>query len=151
VDGIEIRYAGVLLGRATQARDQSPAGLFVGFSEPLPIGTAVSLKSADGERVGKVTDVVESADPAVAGMRVQYRTEARDEPPRAAQEPASSSAAPEPVASSAAPEPASSFTAPESVASSAAPEPVVDAQPSGPANASGAHDGDSGRKKRRRR
>jgi hypothetical protein len=133
VDGIEIRYAGVLLGRATQARDQSPAGLFVGFSEPLPIGTAVSLKSADGERVGKVTDVVESADPAVAGMRVQYRTEASDEPPRGA---------PEPVASSGAPDP---------VASSAAPEPVVDGQPSGPANASGAHDGDPGRKKRRRR
>ena len=139
MDGIEIRYAGVLLGRATQARDQSPAGLFVGFSEPLPIGTAVSLKSSDGERVGKVTEVVESADPAVAGMRVQYRTEAGAEPPRAA--------APEPAAAAA----SSVVEAAAAAAAAAAPEPVAEAHPSGPENASGPHDGEHGRKKRRRR
>jgi hypothetical protein len=141
VDGIEIRYAGVLLGRATQARDQSPAGLFVGFSEPLPVGTPVSLKGADGERVGKVTEVVESADPVVAGMRVQYRAEASAEPPRAAPEPAVAAAAPVPAAPSAEP----------AAVAAAAPEPVAEAHPSGPEHASGPHEGEHGRKKRRRR
>jgi hypothetical protein len=123
VDGIEIRYAGVLLGRATQVREQGPAGLFVTFSEPLPVGTAVSLKSTEGERAGKVMEVVESADPAVAGMRVQYPAESG----------AASPAVPEPAA-----------------AAPATPDAVAEAHPSGPEH-SGPHEGESGRRKRRRR
>jgi hypothetical protein len=143
VDGIEIRYAGVLLGRATQVRDQGHQGLFVGFAEPLPVGTPIALKGADGEQRGRVTEVVESADPTVAGMRVSTGAAAAQTAPAAAvAQTAPSSAAAVQTAPAAAP-----------VAVSA----VVEAhhpegeQASGPhdGNASGPHDG--GRRKRRRR
>ena len=40
----EIRYGGVVLGRATDLRDRTDRGGFVGFSEPLPVGTRIVLK-----------------------------------------------------------------------------------------------------------
>ena len=42
------------------------------FSEPLPVGTAIALKIDDKERPARVTEVVESADAAAAGMRVRF-------------------------------------------------------------------------------
>jgi hypothetical protein len=141
VEAIEIRYAGVLLGRATQSRDQGPAGLFIAYAEPLPVGTQISVKIGDGEQPGKVVDVVESSDPTVAGMRVVYLN--------AAAQPAAEVA---PV----------SLEGALAAAAEAAPAVVVDGPPSGPQGGdhagpnsgdhSGPHDGEhGGRRKKRRR
>ena len=80
----EVRYGGVVVGRSPQVRDQSDDGAFVVFSEPLPVGTAIALKIDDKERHARVTEVVESADAAAAGMRVRFGAAAeRSAPPRA--------------------------------------------------------------------
>jgi hypothetical protein len=68
----EVRYAGVVLGRATELRDASVSGAFVVLPEPLPVGTPIVLKTEEGERSARVIEVIESADPAVAGMRVRF-------------------------------------------------------------------------------
>ena len=60
------------MGRSPQVRDQSDDGAFVVFSEPLPVGTPIALKIDDKERPARVTEVVESADATVAGMRVRF-------------------------------------------------------------------------------
>jgi len=69
---IEVRYAGVTVGRATHVRSWTDAGAFIGFAEPLPTGTRVELRGDGGPRAASVEDVIESADPAVAGMRVRF-------------------------------------------------------------------------------
>jgi hypothetical protein len=69
---VEVRYAGVVLGRSTQIRDWSAAGAFVGFAEPMPTGTPLVLKGEGIEQPARVVQVVESADLAVAGMRVEF-------------------------------------------------------------------------------
>ena len=72
---IEVRYAGVTVGRATHVRNWTDAGAFIGFAEPLPTGTRVELRGDAGPRAASVEDVIESADPAVAGMRVRFLAE----------------------------------------------------------------------------
>lgn len=63
------------LGRATHVRDWTEAGAFIGFAEPLPTGTRVELR-VDGQRKpATIEEVIESADPAVAGMRVRFAAE----------------------------------------------------------------------------
>ena len=42
------------------------------FSEPLPVGTVVTLKLGDTIKEARVDQVVESADPGAAGMRVRF-------------------------------------------------------------------------------
>jgi hypothetical protein len=69
---IEIRYAGLVLGRSTTVRDAHDLGMFVGFAEPLPVGTQLTLKVGDALRDARVDEVVESADPGAAGMRVTF-------------------------------------------------------------------------------
>jgi hypothetical protein len=73
---VEIRYAGVVMGRSTSLRDHDDAGAFVGFSEPLPVGTPLTIKIGDTVREARVEDVIESADPAAAGMRIRYASHA---------------------------------------------------------------------------
>jgi len=68
---VEIRYAGVVVGRSTAVRDLDEAGGFITFSEPLPVGTPLSLKVGDAFKEARVVEVMESADPA-AGMRVRF-------------------------------------------------------------------------------
>jgi hypothetical protein len=65
----------VVVGRAVPLRDRDDAGLFLLFAEPLPVGTPVWLKIEDAERTARVTEVVESADPNLAGMRLRFRAE----------------------------------------------------------------------------
>jgi hypothetical protein len=72
VDTIEVRYAGVLVGRSGAVRDLDDRGAFVTFSEPLPVGTVVTLRLGDTIKEARVDQVVESADPAAAGMRVRF-------------------------------------------------------------------------------
>ena len=79
-NAIEVRYAGVIVGRGVLARDLGEDGAFVGIAEPLPVGTSVTLKIGDAVREGRVDEVVESADPAVVGMRVSWGGAARTLP-----------------------------------------------------------------------
>jgi fused signal recognition particle receptor len=73
---IEVRYAGVVVGRSAIVRQLDTRGLFLGITEPLPVGTPVVLHISDraaGEDVpGKVVVVSESQELAHAGMRVQF-------------------------------------------------------------------------------
>jgi hypothetical protein len=67
---VEIRYAGVVVARASETRRMTVGGvdLFLAMPEPLPAGTLVSLGSEGQARIEKV---VESADPSVAGVYVK--------------------------------------------------------------------------------
>jgi len=105
-------------------RDQSDDGAFVVFSEPLPVGTAIALKIDDKERHARVTEVVESADAAAAGMRVRFGAAAE----RSAPAPARPARAAQPAAAAPAAAPAPVVAAP-----AAAPAPVVAAPAAAPA------------------
>jgi hypothetical protein len=94
-NSIEVRYAGVVVGRGVLARDLGEDGAFVGIAEPLPIGTSVTLKIGNAVREGRVDEVVESADPAVVGMRVSWGGMARSMPAPSAPAPAAAPSAPE--------------------------------------------------------
>lgn len=69
---IEVRYAGAVVGRTAIVRELDTRGLFLGITEPLPVGTAVTLKIGDESVAGKVSAVAESQELARAGMRVRF-------------------------------------------------------------------------------
>jgi hypothetical protein len=121
-NSVEVRYAGVVVGRgAVRELDVAPAdsfagSFFVGIAEPLPVGTLVTLKMGDVVREARVDDVVESAEPSAAGMRVRWGGAA----PARAEAPA---ATPEPVAVPAPAAPAPSRApAQEAIAAAEAPD-----------------------------
>ena len=72
ISSCEVRYAGVAVGRSTQVKDWTATGAFIGFAEPLPSGTAIELRGENLAQAARVDDVIESADPNVAGMRVSF-------------------------------------------------------------------------------
>jgi hypothetical protein len=72
---VEVRYAGVGIGRSTVLRDWSAAGAFIGFAEPMPTGTPLVLIGEGIEQAARVAEVIESANLAVAGMRVEFAPE----------------------------------------------------------------------------
>ena len=86
-NAIEVRYAGVIVGRGVLARDLGEDGAFVGVAEPLPVGTSVTLKIGEAVREGRVVEVLESADPSVVGMRVRWGGAARTLPAPSAPSP----------------------------------------------------------------
>ena len=149
---VEVRYAGVVVGRGLVLRDQGDEGTFVGIPEPLPVGTLVTLKTGETVREARVDEVVESAEPSAVGMHVRWGGEVRaaapaptpQVPPRApapvaaqpapvAAQPAPVAAEPAPVAAEPAPVPAEPAPVPQAFA---APAPV--AAPLEPAEAPGA-------------
>ena len=69
---VEVRYAGVVVGRSAIVRDRDENGAFVSIAEPLPVGTAVTLTSGDATEQARVVEVVESADPSASGIRVRF-------------------------------------------------------------------------------
>jgi hypothetical protein len=69
---IEVRYAGVVVGRSSVVRELDTKGLFLGVTDPLPVGTDVTLKVGDRVVEGKVASVQESQDAAHSGMRVRF-------------------------------------------------------------------------------
>jgi hypothetical protein len=115
-DSIEVRYAGVIVGRTATVRGLDGGGAFIGIAEPLPVGTIVTLKMSDGTKEARVEEVVESAEPNVVGMRVVFDVDARAPAPRAAAPVAApmpapvAASAPAPVATIAA-EPAAAMAA----------------------------------------
>jgi hypothetical protein len=69
---VEVRYAGVVVDRSAMVRDRDANGAFVALAEPLPVGTAVTLKVGDTPVEARVVEVIESADLSLAGMRVRF-------------------------------------------------------------------------------
>ena len=120
---IEVRYAGIVIGQTTAVRDYSPTGVFVGISDPMPVGTMLSLKVGEQLTDGRVEQVVESADPTSAGMRIRF-VDNRASVARPQTPPAAVTAAPAPAA--AAPAPAVIAAAPAVAAAAAAPLSVED-------------------------
>ena len=70
---LEIRYAGVVIGRAQDVRsaDGDAPSFFIPIREPMPVGTVLRLRSGDRETPARVVHAVESADPATCGMQVR--------------------------------------------------------------------------------
>jgi hypothetical protein len=104
---IEVKYAGVVVGRSTIIRELDTRGLFLGVTEPMPVGTPVVLRVQDWEVgkevMGKVEIVSESLDLPHAGMRIAFTdpdaavlfgtpSEARPSPPEQPEPEAHSSA-----------------------------------------------------------
>lgn len=69
---IEVRYAGAVVGRSAIVRELDTNGLFLGITEPMPVGTSVTLKIGEQTAEGKVALVSESQELARAGMRVKF-------------------------------------------------------------------------------
>jgi hypothetical protein len=69
---IEIRYAGVVVGRSSAVRELDGEGLFVAIPEPLPVGTPVVLGIEEHAVAAQVQTVLESPDPVRSGMRVRF-------------------------------------------------------------------------------
>jgi hypothetical protein len=77
---VEVRYAGVVVGRGALVREVAEEGgfvrafvrAFVGLPEPMPVGTAVTLKIGEDVQSAIVEEVVESAEPSAVGMRVRW-------------------------------------------------------------------------------
>jgi hypothetical protein len=154
----------VIVGRSPQIRDRTSAGAFVVFSEPLPVGTPIALKIDDREQHARVTEVVESADEAAAGMRVRFVDSAeRPAPapkpmarvaPQAAPTPTPAAAEPPaPAPAAAAPPAQPAAPVPVAVESSSASEAVHSTSDSAghPADPNAHHDGEGGRRRRRRK
>jgi hypothetical protein len=118
---IEVRYAGVVVGRSTRVRDWGAAGAFIGFAEPLPSGTSLVLRGDGVDQAARVVEVFESADPAVAGMQVKFIGAA--EAARPAPRPAEAAAKSTPSAESA-PAPAPAALAEQAPVGVAEPSPV---------------------------
>jgi hypothetical protein len=116
---VEVRYAGVVVGRGLVLRDQGADGSFVGIPEPLPVGTLVTLKIGESVREARVDQVVESSEPAAVGMRVRWGSEARTAAPAAA------APAPKPVA----PSPAAAMAPPAAEPAAPAPVPLRESAP----------------------
>jgi hypothetical protein len=165
VRAVEIRYAGVVVGRSTKVRDWGGAGAFIGFAEPLPSGTSLVLRGDGLEQTARVVEVFESADPAVAGMQVKFigAAEAARPAPKPAAAAASSAPATAPAPASApAPAPAvaaaeaapvETSDAPSSSASSAATSESAAEQGDGDTGHAdqGGQPGSGGKRRRRRR
>jgi hypothetical protein len=69
---IEVRYAGVVVGRSSIIRELDAEGLFLGVAEPMPVGTPVVLAVDDRAVQGRVELVSESQEQARSGMRVRF-------------------------------------------------------------------------------
>ncbi|HVY40154.1 MAG TPA: hypothetical protein VHM31_19575 [Polyangia bacterium] len=90
---IEVRYAGVVVGRATHVKDWTAEGAFIGFAEPLPTGTRIELRG-DQTRTARVEEAIESSDPNISGMRVSFSPPSSPPSPSSSSSPSSPS--PEP-------------------------------------------------------
>jgi hypothetical protein len=68
---VEIRYAGVVVARATEVLTAAgnESGMFLVLPDPLPVGTLVTVGEGKHARVEKV---VESGDPHASGFYVRF-------------------------------------------------------------------------------
>jgi hypothetical protein len=60
---VEVRYQGIVVGRAARVRELSATGAFVEFDAPMPVGSVVTIAPDGGPalrtRVARVTEVGE--------------------------------------------------------------------------------------------
>jgi hypothetical protein len=69
---LDIRYAGVNIGRAQEVRTaEGEATFFLPGKEPMPVGTVLRLRTSTGETPARVMRAIESTDPAICGMEVR--------------------------------------------------------------------------------
>jgi hypothetical protein len=133
-NSVEVRYAGVIVGRGALVKELGPEAAFVNVPEPMPVGTLLTLKLGDSVRQARVEEVVEAPDPTMVGMRVRWGgAEAR-----AAAAPAVSAAPEAPSADSG---PAATASPPSPPSPDSGPTPIGD---SGPVAAIAAGDEGSG-------
>jgi hypothetical protein len=77
---LEIRYAGVIIGRAQEVRiaEGDDLSFFIPVRDPMPVGTVLHMRSGDHETPVRVVRAVESTDAATCGMRVRTIGEAEE-------------------------------------------------------------------------
>lgn len=76
---VEIRYAGVVIGRAQEIRGgDGDSSFFLVVREPMPVGSVVHLRTGDRETSARVVHAVESADAAAAGIQVRLIGESEE-------------------------------------------------------------------------
>lgn len=71
---IELRYAGVVIGKAIVSGPIDESGessVFVPVPDPLPVGTKVGLKVDDRTLDGRVIAVAESTESSKCGMKIR--------------------------------------------------------------------------------
>jgi hypothetical protein len=75
---VEIRYAGVIVGRAQEVRSAEGEDLsfFIPIRDPMPVGTLLRLRSGDKETPARVVHAIESTDATACGMQVRLIGEA---------------------------------------------------------------------------
>jgi len=69
---IEVRYAGVVIGRAPSVAGADAHGVSLGLADPMPVGTKLSVRIGEDVVEGRVEQVSESGDPAKSGMRIRF-------------------------------------------------------------------------------
>ena len=156
-NSVEVRYAGVVVGRGALVKELGADAIFVGLPDPLPVGTLVTLKIGDAVRDARVDEVVESAEVSTAGMRVRWggAPAARPAPAKeqahvAAPAPAPEPAAPQMAASSNDSAPAAADSGPASTVAAEAGDEGSGAIPA-PLSLAGGDGAQSGGGKRRRK
>lgn len=77
---VEIRYAGVVIGRAQEVRsaDGDSPSFFLVVREPMPVGSVLHLRTGDRETPARVVHTVESPDPAACGIEVRFIGDAEE-------------------------------------------------------------------------
>ena len=77
---LEIRYAGVVIGRAQEVRNAEGDALsfFIPVRDPMPVGTVLRMRSGEQETPVRVVRAVESTDVSVCGMQVRTIGEAEE-------------------------------------------------------------------------
>jgi hypothetical protein len=79
---VEIRYAGVIIGRAHELRNvEGDDAFFLPGKEPMPVGTVLHLRSRQEETPARVVRAVESPDASICGMQVRLIGEAEEVAP----------------------------------------------------------------------
>jgi len=79
---LEIRYAGVIIGRVQEVRGaEGETSFFLPGKDPMPVGTVVRLRSGNNETPARVVRAIESADASIAGMQVRLIGEAEEVAP----------------------------------------------------------------------
>jgi hypothetical protein len=80
---LEIRYAGVVIGRAQEVRsaEGDVPSFFIPVRDPMPVGTVLRMRSGDHETPVRVVRAVETTDATACGMRVRTIGEAEEVAP----------------------------------------------------------------------
>jgi hypothetical protein len=136
---VEIRYAGVVIGKTEAVREDDAESLFLSFADPMPVGALLELRGADTRAQARVEAVTEVGE---AGMRVRLLPGAVADAPAPAAPPGA------PAASGPG---ADTGGVPQAVAPAASGSGEVSGDASRAVDTSGPVDGSGNKKKRRRR